>query len=117
HIVDLEDAKEMVRAGADFIGHSVRDAPVDDELISLLRERRICLSPTLTREVSTFVYKSRPDFFDGPFFLREVEPAIIEELQDPARKERVRSSASAQHWEAQLPLAMENLKALSDAGV
>jgi imidazolonepropionase-like amidohydrolase len=117
HIVELEDAKALVRAGADFLGHSVRDRPVDDELIALMRERRICLSPTLTRELSTFVYGTRPDFFDEPFFLREVDPAVIAELEDPDRQQRTRASRGAQHWEAQLPLALENVKALSDAGV
>ncbi len=117
HIIELEDAKALVAAGIDLIAHSVRDVPVDDELIAMMRERRICLSPTLTREVSTFVYGSRPDFFDDPFFLREADPAVLQELQDPERQRRTRESRSAQYWQAQLPLAMQNLKALSDAGV
>lgn len=117
HIAALADAKAVVAAGADFIGHSVRDEPVDDELIALLRERRICLSPTLTRELSTFVYGSRPEFFDDPFFLREVDPAVVAELEDPERQRRTRESTDGQYWQAQLPLAMSNLKALSDAGV
>jgi len=117
HIVNLADAKALVLAGADFIGHSVRDLPVDDELIALLRERRICLSPTLTRELSTYVYGSRPEFFDDPFFVREADPAVMAQLEDPARQFRTRESSSAQHWETQLPLAMSNLQALSDAGV
>ncbi len=117
HIIELEDAKALVRAGADLIAHSVRDVAVDEELIALMRERRICLSPTLTREVSTFVYGSRPDFFDDPFFLREVDPALLTELEDPERQRRTRESESAQYWEAQLPLAMQNMKDLSDAGV
>ncbi len=117
HIVDLADAKALVAAGADFVGHSVRDQPVDDELIALLRERRICLSPTLTRELSTYVYGSRPDFFDDPFFLREADPAVLEQLEDPERQQRTRENRGGQHWAAQLPLAMSNLKALADAGV
>lgn len=117
HVVELEDAKGAVQAGADFVGHSVRDLPVDDELIALLRERRICVSPTLTRELSTFVYGERPDFFDDPFFLAEADPGVIQQLQDPERQERTRQSEGAQYWRQQLPLAMENLFDLSEAGV
>jgi imidazolonepropionase-like amidohydrolase len=117
HVVELEDAKGALRAGADFVGHSVRDQPVDEEMIALMRERRICLSPTLTRELSTFVYEERPDFFDDPFFQREVDPAIMDALQDPERQQAIRQNRGAQYWKAQLPLAMQNLKTLSDAGV
>ena len=117
HIVDLADAKAVLEAGADFLAHSVRDLPVDAELIELLRTGRICLSPTLTRELSTFVYGSRPDFFDDPFFTRNADPAVLAALEDPDRQRRTRESRGAQHWQAQLPLAMSNLKALSNAGV
>jgi len=117
HLIDLEDAKGLVRAGVDFLAHSVRDQPVDDELIALLRERRICLSPTLTREISTFVYGSRPDFFDDPFFLREADPAVMAQLEEPERQRRTRENAGGRYWAAQLPLAKENLKTLVDAGV
>jgi imidazolonepropionase-like amidohydrolase len=116
HVVELEDAKRAVEAGADFVGHSVRDLPIDDELIAMLRERRICLSPTLTRELSTFVYGSRPAFFDDPFFLREADPAVLSQLEDPERQRRTRENRGAQYWEAQLPLAKQNLRALVDAG-
>lgn len=117
HIIDLADAKALVAAGADFVAHSVRDLPVDDEFIALLRERRICLAPTLTRELSTFVYGSRPAFFDDPFFLREADPEVLAQLEDPERQQRTRESAGAIHWQAQLPVAMSNLRALSEAGV
>ena len=39
HMVTLEDAKELLRRGTGLLAHSVRDLPVDDELISLMRER------------------------------------------------------------------------------
>lgn len=117
HAVELEDAKGAVRAGADLVAHSVRDAEVDDEFIALLRERRVCMTPTLTRELSTFVYEARPDFFDDPFFLREADPTTIEQLLDPERQRRTRESRSANYWREQLPLAQRNLALLNDAGV
>lgn len=117
HVVELEDAKAVVRAGADLLAHSVRDAPVDAELIGLMRARGVCLSPTLTRELSTFVYRSRPAFFDDPFFLREADPAVLAALQDPARQRRTAESEAARWFERMLPLAGANLKTLADAGV
>jgi len=38
HIVELADAKALVRAGLDGFAHGVRDRDVDDEFITLLKE-------------------------------------------------------------------------------
>lgn len=117
HIVDLADAKGVLRSGADLIAHSVRDTRVDDELVDLLLENDVCVSPTLAREVSTFVYRDRPDFFDDPFFTREVDDQVMEALLDPDRQASVRASESARYYEEALPVAQENLRTLHDAGV
>ena len=116
HLVELEDAKALVQAGVDILAHSVRDVPVDEELVNLMRERRICLIPTLTRDLSTFVYGSRPAFFDDAFFLEEADPAVLEALEDPARQSGIREDAAAQYWQAQLPLAQQNMKTLLEGG-
>ena len=42
HLFYLEDAKGLLRAGTDFIAHSVRDVAVDEEFLSLLRQSGIC---------------------------------------------------------------------------
>ena len=117
HLFYLEDAHALLEAGADFIVHSVRDRDVDDGLAAHFIERDVCYSPTLTREVSTFVYETVPDFFEDPFFLAEADPAVLAELRDPERMARVRDSESAQRYKEALVQAQRNLGALSDAGV
>ena len=116
HLYYLEDAKGLLEAGADLIAHSVRDTDVDEEMIALLRDSGVCVCPTLMREVSTFVYESRPDFFDDPFFLREDHAADIEAFSAPDFQARNRSG-SAQTYKAQLEVAKRNVKTLSDAGI
>ena len=117
HLYYLDDAKFMLNVDADLIAHSIRDLPVDQEFIDLVTEKDVCYIPTLTREVSTFVYESVPDFFSDPYFLKEVEPAIIEELSTPERMSRMASNPAAQTYKTQLPTAMANVGALYDAGV
>jgi imidazolonepropionase-like amidohydrolase len=117
HIFYLEDAKAVVRAGADLLAHSVRDGDVDAELVALLKERGVCVSPTLVREVSTFVYESEPDFFADPFFTRWADPGVVAALRDPARQAAVRSSRAAREYRKALEVASRNLKVLADAGV
>lgn len=117
HIFYLEDAKDLLRAGVDMIAHSVRDKDIDNEFISLMKARNIPYCPTLTREVSTFIYETKPAFFSDPFFEREADPEVVKQLQEPARQEAMRKSRSAQAYKAALPTAKRNLKKAADAGV
>ena len=47
HATELEVAKVALRAGADFLVHSVEDQLVDDEFIELARSRNVLYCPTL----------------------------------------------------------------------
>jgi len=117
HLFYLADAKALLRAGADFLAHSVRDADVDDELIGAMKAAGVCLSPTLMREVSTFVYETTPDFFADPLFLAHANRDWMAALREPVRQEAMRTSASAQRYKAALEVASRNVKRLADAGV
>jgi imidazolonepropionase-like amidohydrolase len=86
-------------------------------VISLLKRRDVCVCPTLTREVSTFTYETRPAFFDDPFFSREADPEVVRQLQEPQRQEAMRTSKSAQQYKVALEVASRNLKKLVDSGV
>src|SRR5499433_3615429 len=117
HIFYLEDAKDLLRAGADIIAHSVRDKEIDDEFISLMKKRDIPYCPTLTREISTFIYESKPAFFSDPFFLREADREVVAQLQEPQRQEAMRKSATAQRYKEALAVAKRNLKKAIDSGL
>src|SRR5215468_2477914 len=117
HIFYLEDAKDLLRSGADLIAHSVRDKEIDDEFISLMKKRDIPYCPTLTREISTFIYESKPAFFSDPFFLREADSEVVAQLQEPQRQEAMRKSATAQRYKEALAVAKRNLKKAIDAGL
>ena len=117
HIFYLNDAKDLLRAGVDMIAHSVRDKDIDAEFISLMKARNVPYCPTLTREVSTFAYGAKPQFFSDPFFLREADRAVVAQLSEPARQEAMRNSRAAKAYKAALPVALRNLKKAADAGL
>lgn len=117
HMYYLDDARKLLNAGTDMLAHSVRDLPVDDGFIRLIKEKKVCYCPTLTRELSTFVYGDTADFFADPFFTREYDSATIQPLKDPARQLQVSNNQSAKTYRQQLPTAMANLKTLCDQGV
>lgn len=116
HIVYLEDAKGIIENGGDLLAHSVRDEPVDSDLINLMLDRDICITPTLTREVSVYIYEDRPDFFDDPFFLAEADPDVIDQLQQPDVQERYTGEA-ADYFREALPLAKENMMRMHNSGI
>lgn len=117
HIVLLDDAKGVLRAGVDYIAHSVRDRQVDDEFISLMEKRNVFYCPTLTREVSVFTYSETPSFFADPFFLKEADPTEVRKFEDPEQQEKIRNDPAAGWYKQHFPIALRNLKILSDAGI
>jgi imidazolonepropionase-like amidohydrolase len=117
HVVLLEDAKGLLSAGVDYIAHSVRDREVDEEFIRLMKKRHVFYSPTLTRELAVFTYSETPAFFSDPFFLKEADPAEIAKMEDPKRQESMRNDKGALWYKEHLPIAMQNLKKISDAGI
>jgi imidazolonepropionase-like amidohydrolase len=117
HLYYLADARALLAAGADFIAHSVRDSLVDAPFSRALAASGVCYTPTLMREVSTFVYESTPAFFADSQFLAHANRQWMATVSQPARQEAMRTSSSAQRYRAQLPVAERNLKALHTAGV
>jgi len=120
HIYSLADARATLDGGADLIAHSVRDVPVDAAFAAALKNRDVCYSPTLTREISTFIYDTTPPWVDDPFFVKGVTAEIIAQLKDPKRQEQIRNSPgwkAGQQYKAGLEVAKRNLKTLVDQGV
>ncbi len=120
HLFYLSDAKAVAQAGAHFIAHSVRDLPVDEAFLTAMKASDACYSPTLMREVSTFIYDSTPPWANDPFFLRGYPKEISAELADPARQARFKASpawAQGQKYKAGLEVAKANLKRISDRGI
>jgi imidazolonepropionase-like amidohydrolase len=117
HLFYLEDAKAVLDAGADFVAHSIRDTDVDDAVIGMLKRRNVCYCPTLTRELSTFVYETTPAWFTDPLFTKYADAGTVDLLKEPGRQEQMTNSRSAQRYKVALEQASRNLKKLSDAGV
>ena len=48
HILELEDAKGLIRAGVDVFAHGIRDKDIDDELVAMFKQRpNLVLTPNL----------------------------------------------------------------------
>jgi imidazolonepropionase-like amidohydrolase len=117
HMFYLDDSKKLVQAGVDALAHSVRDKPVDQDLIALMKKQGTWQIATLTREVSTFVYAKPHPFLDDPFFVRSVPKDVIATLKSPDYRKKLQGDPNLGLYEEFLETAKKNLKTLSDAGV
>lgn len=119
HIFSQQDAQKALVAGVDVIGHSVRNQDVTPEFIAALKARSVPYVPTLTRDLSVFVYESTPEFFKDPFFRRGewLYKEQIPTLTDPTYQNKVRNNPNAQAIKKALEQAKRNVKLLSDGGV
>lgn len=118
HIFYLDDAKQLVNAGLDSLAHSVRDQPVDQELMDAMKKHGAWQSAaTLTREASMFVYAKPPAFLTDSFFTRSVSPAVITTLSDPDYQKKMAADPDFSKYAGILEMAQKNLKLLADAGI
>lgn len=117
HLFYHDDATALLAAGADLVAHSVRDREMEPALLATLKAKDVCVSPTLMREVSTFVYESTPAWFSDPLFLAHANREWMAQGSDPARQAGVRASTSAQRYKAALEVASRNVRRMADAGV
>ncbi len=118
HVFYLDDAKMLINAGLYGLAHSVRDKPVDDELIQAMKQHKAWqAASTLTREASTFAYAKPSPMLNDPFFAPAVSANVLGTLRSPAFQAQVAAEPDAEHGPAWLDMAKKNLKTLFDAGV
>jgi len=117
HIYYMEDAARLLQMGTGLIAHSVRDRDVSDAFVQLMLDSGVCYVPTLVREVSTFVYAERPDWFDDPFFLEAANRREMNRVSQPDFRATVAASPTAAGYRKALVQAQTNLRILIGSGV
>jgi imidazolonepropionase-like amidohydrolase len=118
HIFYLDDAKQLVAAGLHGLVHSVRDKPVDKELLDSMKQKGAWLgAATLTRELSTFAFARPHPMLNDPLFAKAVSPAVLTTLRSPEFQKRAQGEPDTAHGADWLAMAQKNLKTMVDAGV
>jgi imidazolonepropionase-like amidohydrolase len=118
HIFYLQDARQLTDDGIDGLAHSVRDRPVDQDLILAMKKHGTWqMAPTLSREASMFIYGKTPFFAGDPFFTRAVSPAVLATLRSPEYQKTTSSAPHFAEYQGFFEAAKRNFKAEADAGV
>jgi imidazolonepropionase-like amidohydrolase len=127
HVFYLADAKELIREGVDGFAHMVRDQPVDQELLSMMKTKGTWMvSATLSREMA-YSLAIMP-WLQDPFFTRGVTPGTLTFLKSTTREKNVMLGPTRfpglpyekkvfADMDRTLFQAMENWQAMVKAGV
>lgn len=118
HIFYLEDAKRLVAEGIDGFVHSVRDKPVDAELVNAMRAANtVQMGATLSREASLFTYAGKAPQFGDPFFKQSLSPEALKQLSGSERQQTLRKNPHFGELPGFFEAATRNFKTLVDGGV
>jgi imidazolonepropionase-like amidohydrolase len=117
HEFYLSDAKALLAAGLDGFAHSIRDQPVDGDVIKTMKARGVFLIPTLVRDEVLFAYADNLKWLNDPFFLAGLDPGALAIIRSPENVEKGQKDPDIAKYRAGLEMAKKNLKTLSDAGV
>ena len=122
HATELDVAKAALRAGADYLVHSVEDAPVDQEFLSLAKKNRALYCPTLF-VVMGYRYALSNTWRPTPAEQRLADPQILAAMGDLARippeklPERVAKAMADAASPVPSPVELQNLRTVWDAGI
>src|SRR2546430_4169868 len=122
HATELVVAKASLRAGADFLVHSVEDEPIDDEFLALAKKNRALYCPTLF-VVLGYRYALSNTWQPTEAERRLADPQILGAMRDldqlPKDKlpERVAKAMANPPQPKPSPIALANLRKVWDAGI
>jgi imidazolonepropionase-like amidohydrolase len=117
HVFYLDDAKALVQAGVDILAHSVRDRPVDAELIDAMKKRGVWYIPTLTVDESMFIYGDRPARESERFFQAALDSGVLGQLTSARVVDSIRALPELAAFREYYATASRNLKTMVDSGV
>ena len=117
HMFYLEDAKALIRAGVDVLAHSIRDKPVDAELISLMKQHGTWITATLAAEEAPWVFAEKPAWMNTSILQDSLLPDVRTLLSSPAFVAQNLNDPTLTTKRKVLALAQQNIAALVKGGV
>ena len=122
HATELVTAKAALRAGADFLVHSVEDKAIDDEFLALMKKNRAIYCPTLFVTLG-YQYALSGTWQPTEEEKRLADPRILAVMDDlrkmpkEAIPERVALLMKSPPQPKVSAVALDNLRKVWDAGI
>ena len=117
HVYYLADAKRLAELDVDVLAHAVRDQPVDEELIGLLKQNDVYYIPTIGVDESAYVYADQPEWMKSPFFLHALQPALRDQFENAAWREGILANRKLGDSREAVTMNQRNAASLHRAGV
>jgi len=117
HIYYLQDAKDLINAGADILGHGVRDQRIDQEFIDLVRTHGTWYIPTLTVDEAFYRFAEQPYLLDRPEVRRALNAKLLAQYESDAWRKNQLASPALATWHKGFDNNKYNTKTLVDAGL
>jgi imidazolonepropionase-like amidohydrolase len=122
HATELDVAKASLRAGADYLVHSVFEEPIDDEFIAMMRKNHALLCPTLFVR-NGYAYALSDRWQATPEEQRLADPQILAAMHDLEKMPKDKIPPRVARLMVDKPainaptVAEQNLRRLWDAGI
>jgi imidazolonepropionase-like amidohydrolase len=116
HMYYYDDAKFLMDHGVEIFAHEVRDREVDDAFINEMKAKNVTVTPTLVREISSYIYADSPAWLDDPFLLKWMPAARVQEGKTKYKDLDTKDPEMAIN-RREFEIASKNLKKMSAAGV
>ncbi|HEX4332761.1 MAG TPA: amidohydrolase family protein [Usitatibacter sp.] len=122
HATELATAKAAMRAGADYLVHSVEDEPIDDEFLALAKRNHILYCPTLF-VINGYQYALSGTWKPTEAERRLADPRILAAMDDLHRMpteaipERIRKLMDNPPHPEPGKVSLANLRRVWDAGI
>jgi imidazolonepropionase-like amidohydrolase len=117
HLFYLADVKSLVAAGVNILAQSVRDQPVDAELLPSMKAGGVIYIPTLDLDESQFIYAEHPSWMDDPFFTNAVDPQLLQRWLSPYYRKEMEANPNRPKNKAAAAMGQRNLRTIVEAGV
>jgi imidazolonepropionase-like amidohydrolase len=118
HIFYLDDAKRLVADGVDVLAHGVRDVPVDEEFIRMMKSHHVWYIPTLGLDETFYLFAEHPELAYVPVLAHAMQPALAAQFADPAWRQKILSDTKKlASDESAAAMNLRNVKTLYDAGI
>ena len=120
HATQLARAKEAIRAGASVLVHSVAPEPIDDEFLTLAKQRGTIVIPTLTvfeGYADVFVARSPARRYPLECVDAQTRAKLERVLPEPHRAAGLRSLVHSGRADTLYASTARNVRRMRDAGI